>query len=102
MTSPPNGAPTARRDGGSPNWGWCLKIGLAVVAVDLLVLALAQGQEQSEISAFLESLDQVANVMLFAYAGYRTGRDTGRATAAAEAGVITSVLPALVAAIYQI
>jgi hypothetical protein len=94
-----------RREGkpSSPNWRWCLKIGVAVMLVDLVALTLGQGQDPtSGPVVFLESLDQIANVLLFGYAGYRTGQDTGRATAAAEAGVIASVLPALAAALYQI
>ena len=87
----------------SRNWRWCLKFGLWLVLLDLLTLALSEGQpEDSELRSFLDSLDQIANIMLFSYLGYRTGRDTGRATAGAEAGVIASLLPAVVAAIYQI
>jgi hypothetical protein len=76
---------------------------VAVTLVDLAVLALGHGQDPtSGLVAFLDSLDQIANILLFGYAGYRTGLETGRATAAAEAGVIASILPAAAAALYQI
>jgi hypothetical protein len=88
---------------GSPDWRWCLKMGLAIVLVDLVTLALSEGQApDSELRAFLQSIDQVANILLFSWVGYRTGQATGRATAAAEAGVVASLLPAAAAALYQI
>jgi hypothetical protein len=87
----------------SPSWLWCLKIGAAVVLIDVAVLVLGQSQgPDSDLRGFLDTLDLTANVMLFAYAGYRTGLQTGRATAAAEAGVIASLLPALVAAVLPV
>jgi hypothetical protein len=87
----------------SPDWRWCLKIGMAIVLVDLVTLALSEGQAaDSEVRALLESIDQVANILLFSWVGYRTGQATGRATAAAEAGVVASLLPATAAALYQI
>ena len=86
----------------SPNWRWCFRVGLVVVMIDLLVLAVSQGQApDSELGALLDSFDNIANIILFAYVGFRTGRLTGRATAAAEAGVVASILPGLVAAGYQ-
>src|SRR2546421_7868542 len=87
----------------SPDWRLCLKIGLAIVLVDLVTLGLSQNlAPDSDLRALLDTLDQIANVMLFSFLGYRTGRETGRATAAAEAGVASSVLPALVAAGYEL
>lgn len=87
----------------APNWRWCLKIGALIVVVDTLVVALGSGQAgDSGVVALLSNLDLFANLMLFSYVGYRTGRETGRATAGAEAGVVTSLLPAVAAAIYQL
>ena len=87
----------------SPDWRFCLKIGTAIVVADLLTLALVQNlPPDSDQRVLLETIDEIVNVMLFAFVGFRTGRETGRATSAAEAGVATSALPALVAAAYQI
>lgn len=85
----------------SPNWRWCLKIGLLIALIDLAIVALSRGQDPtSELSASFDLVDQIANVALFSLVGYRSGQQTGRATAGAEAGVITSLLPAVAAAAY--
>jgi hypothetical protein len=87
----------------SPDWVWCLKIGLVVVLIDSLTVFVARGAgPESALAAAMDTLDQIANVALFSYVGFRTGLQTGRATAAAEAGVCASLLPALAAALYQL
>ena len=87
----------------SPNWRFCLKVGLAVALVDFAHLALTRGQPPtSEFRQLVGLLALAANVMLFSHVGFRTGQETGRATAAAEAGVVASVLPALAAALYPL
>lgn len=87
----------------SPNWRFCLKIGLAITLVDLAQLAVGRNlPPTSELRTLLDLVALMANVMLFSHAGFRTGQATGRATAAAEAGVIASLLPALAAALYPI
>jgi ABC-type Co2+ transport system permease subunit len=87
----------------TPNWGWCLKIGGVIVLVDLLSAALARGQApDGELRIFAGTLDQLVNFALFAYIGYRTGRETGRVTAGAEAGVAVSILTGVVAALYHV
>lgn len=87
----------------SPNWRFCLKIGLAIALVDFAHLATGRNlAPSSELRALLDLVALIANVMLFSHAGFRTGQATGRATAAAEAGVIASLLPALAAALYPI
>jgi hypothetical protein len=87
----------------SPNWRWCLKLGLLVVLIDLAAIALGQAGGGSEDAlAIADTADKIANFLIFGYVGWRTGRLTGRATASAEAGVVTSLLPALSAALLQI
>jgi hypothetical protein len=87
----------------SPNWSFCLKIGLAIVLVDFANLALTRGQPPTgEFQQLVGLVALAANVMLFSHTGFRTGRDTGRATAAAEAGVVASLLPALAASLYPL
>src|SRR6476469_7285884 len=84
----------------SLDWRWCLKIGAIIVLVDALALLIGRGQGPDiELTDVLASLDHFANIALFGYVGFRTGRETGRATSAAEAGVLTSLLPGLVAAV---
>src|SRR5688572_1086922 len=73
----------------SPNWGWCLKLGLLVVLVDLLSIVLGQAAGGSEDAVALAgAFDNIANLVIFGYVGWRTGQLTGRATASAEAGVV--------------
>jgi len=87
----------------SPNWRFCLTIGLAIALVDFAHLAIGRNlPPTSELRALLDLGAMVANVMLFSHAGFRTGQATGRATAAAEAGVVASLLPAAAAALYPI
>jgi hypothetical protein len=87
----------------SPNWVWCFKIGLLVVLVDSLTVFVArEAGPDSALAAGMDTLDQIANIALFSFVGFRTGLQTGRATAAAEAGVCASLLPALAAALYQL
>jgi hypothetical protein len=79
-------------------WSRCLTVGLVIVLVDLATVLLTQHEsETSTLYATLGTLDNMVNILIFGYVGYRTGQETGRATPAAEAGVLTSVLPALVA-----
>jgi hypothetical protein len=87
----------------SPNWRFCLKIGLAIALVDFAHLAFTRGQPPTgEFRQLVGLLALAANVMLFSHVGFRTGQQTGRATAAAEAGVLASLLPALAAALYPL
>lgn len=85
--------------GGSPNWRWCLRMGLLVTAIDMLTVSLTRGSPpENEVRGVLENFDLIANLAIFAIVGYRTGRQTGRLTAAAEGGVVASLLPGLAAA----
>ena len=82
----------------SLKWSRCLGAGLLIVLVDVATLLLTQREsEQSTLYAALGTLDNLVNILLFGYVGFRTGRETGRATPAAEAGVVTSLVPALAA-----
>lgn len=84
-----------------PNWRWCLNIGALIVLIDLVIVTLGRQQPpDSDVVALLDTVDQIANVALFALVGFRVGQATARATAAAEAGVLTSLLPAAAAAAY--
>jgi hypothetical protein len=84
----------------SPNWRWCLKLGLLIVLIDLLAVAIGQaGAGNDDVNQLAESFDNIANLVIFGYIGWRTGQFTGRATASAEAGVVASLLPGLVAAL---
>lgn len=84
-----------------PNWRWCLSISGLIVLIDLVAVTLGRQQPpDSDLVGLLDTLDQIANVALFALVGFRIGQVSGRATAAAEAGVLTSILPAAAAAIY--
>jgi hypothetical protein len=81
----------------------CLSVGVLVVLADLLALGLSRTLAGSEeVAGLLMSADQMANVALFAYLGYLTGKETGSATSSAEAGVIASVLPACAAIAVQL
>jgi hypothetical protein len=74
-----------------------------VVLVDLVSIVLGQAAGGSEDAVALAgSLDNVANLVIFGYVGWRTGLLTGRATASAEAGVVASLLPGIVAALLQV
>lgn len=71
---------------------------MLVVMIDLLTLLLGLGAgSDAQLSSLAFSLDQVGNVLIFGYVGYRTGRRTGRVTASAEGGLTACILPALVA-----
>src|SRR5688500_14094154 len=86
----------------SPNWRWCLKLGLLVVLIDLLAIVLGQATGGSEDALVMAgAFDNVANLVIFSYIGWRTGQLTGRATASAEAGVVASLLPGIAAALLQ-
>ena len=87
----------------SPNWRWCLKLGLLVVLIDLVSIVLGQvaGGSQDAI-ALAGAFDNVANLVIFGYVGWHTGRLTGRTTASAEAGVVASLLPGVAAALFQL
>jgi hypothetical protein len=79
-------------------WSRCLTVGLVIVLVDLATVLLTQQEsDQSTLYTALGTLDNMVNIFLFGYVGFRTGQETARATPAAEAGVATSLLPALVA-----
>jgi hypothetical protein len=87
----------------SPNWRWCLKLGLLVVLIDLLSIVLGQAAGGSEDAvAVAGTFDTIANLVIFGYVGWRTGQLTGRATASAEAGIVASLLPGLTAALLQV
>jgi hypothetical protein len=87
----------------SPNWFWCVKVGALIALVDALTTLVGRGLEPSSTTLeVIDAVDQIANVLLFSYVGYRVGRETGRATAGAEAGVVASLVPACFAAIYQV
>jgi hypothetical protein len=87
----------------SLNWRWCLKLGLLVVLIDLVSIALGQAAGGAEDAiALAGTVDNIANLVIFGYVGWHTGRLTGRATASAEAGVVTSLLPGIAAALLQL
>ena len=87
----------------SPNWRWCLKLGFLVVLIDLAAIALGRASGGSEDAATLAgAADNIANLIIFGYIGWRTGPLTSRATASAEAGVVASLLPAIAAALLQV
>jgi hypothetical protein len=87
----------------SPNWRWCLKLGLLVVLIDLLSIVLGQAAGGSEDAVALAgAFDNIANLVIFGYVGWRTRQLSGRTTASAEAGVVASLLPGLAAALLQV
>jgi hypothetical protein len=81
----------------SPNWRWCLKLGLLAS----IVLGQTAGGSEDAIG-LAGAFDNIANLVIFGYVGWRTGRLTGRTTASAEAGVVASLLPGVAAALLQV
>ena len=76
-----------------PTLRWGVAIGIAVIAADAISLVLARGYPpESDAVRYIESADLFANLVLFAVAGLRVGRETGVVRSAAEAGVLAGTM----------
>jgi hypothetical protein len=83
----------------APSLVWGIGIGLVIAAIDTVSIVLIRSAGASEWP--IADIDDLANIMLYAFVGFRVGMMTGVVRDAAEAGVIAGVVVGVVALAVQ-
>ena len=83
----------------APSIVWGVGIGLVIATIDTVSIVLMRSAATSGWP--IADIDDLANIMLYAFVGFRVGMVTGVVRDAAEAGVIAGILVGLIAIAVQ-